>query len=110
MFLVDLSRFREGLTGLIAQKCLEDCGIAVNMNRLPNDPRSPRITSGMRLGTPIVTRNGMDRAEMGRIARFVDAVLAHVQVRSDSEYGLDDGFAGRMRRRVRQLCDAFPNW
>lgn len=109
MFLVDLSRFREGLTGVIAQKCLEDCGIIVNMNRLPNDPRSPRITSGMRLGTPIVTRNGMGRAEMQRVARLVDAVLAHAQVRSESEYELDDGFAGQMRDRVRQLCDAFPN-
>jgi glycine hydroxymethyltransferase len=110
MFLVDLGRFRDGLTGLIAQRCLEDCGIAVNMNRLPNDPRSPRITSGMRLGTPIVTRNGMGRAEMHRVARLVDAVLTHVQVRSDSEYGLGDGFAGQMRDRVRQLCDAFPRW
>jgi len=110
MFLVDLSRFREGLTGVIAQKCLEDCGIIVNMNRLPNDPRSPRITSGMRLGTPIVTRNGMGRAEMHRIARLVDAVLAHVQVRSESEYELDDGFAGQMRDCVRHLCDAFPGW
>jgi glycine hydroxymethyltransferase len=110
MFLMDVSRFRAGLTGLIAQKCLEDCGVIVNMNRLPNDSRSARVTSGARLGTPIVTRNGMGREEMEGIADVVDAVLTRVQIHSDREYELSETFARQTRQRIRQLCETFPLW
>ena len=72
MFLANVANFRRGLTGFIAQHCLEDCGIIVNMNRLPYDTQNARITSGMRLGTPIVTKNGMGTPEMHVISRLVD--------------------------------------
>ena len=55
MALVNVANFREGMTGVIAQKCLEDCDIIVNMNRLPYDTKSMAVASGVRLGTPIVT-------------------------------------------------------
>jgi glycine hydroxymethyltransferase len=110
MFLINVAHFREGLTGLIAQKCLEDCGIIVNMNRLPYDPRSARVTSGMRLGTPIVTRNGMEPAQMEIIARLVDGVLAHVEIAGEKGYRLPDAVKDETAAHVRRLCARFPMW
>ena len=108
MFLINVAHYREGLTGVVAQRSLEDCGIIVNMNGLPYDSLSRRITSGMRLGTPIVTRNGMGPAEMESVAKLVDAVLSHVEIRGESEYGLDASFQTQTRDGVRQLCRRFP--
>jgi glycine hydroxymethyltransferase len=110
LFLIDVAKFRKGLTGLIAQKCLEDCGIIVNMNWLPYDTQSPRVTSGMRLGTPIVTRNGMTETEMQTVAHLVDSVLGAVEIRSDSEYDLDESFRDQTVEQVRALCSRFPMW
>jgi glycine hydroxymethyltransferase len=110
LFLIDVSHFRQGLTGLIAQRCLEDCGIIVNMNWLPYDARSPRITSGMRLGTPIVTKNGMGPADMEAVCSLIDNVLTHVEVRSDSDYRLDESFRDEIAQQVRDLCGKFPMW
>jgi len=97
-----------GMTGLIAQKSLEDCGIIVNMNRLPYDRHNARITSGMRLGTPIVTKNGMSPVEMQIISQLVDRVLAHVETLSEREYRLDPAFADGIREQVHSLCLRFP--
>lgn len=110
MFLINVADFREGLTGLIAQKCLEDCGIIVNMNGLPYDPHSARITSGVRLGTPIITRNGMGRAQMATISQLVHSVLTHVEVRHEKDYRLGESFKREMRKNVRELCGKFPMW
>jgi len=116
MFLVNIANFRprraatpdHKLTGFIAQHCLEDCGITINMNRLPYDTHSPRITSGMRLGTPIVTKNGMGRAEMHTIAQWVDGVLNRVEPQNDRHYHLDPAFQNDVRARVQDLCMHFP--
>jgi glycine hydroxymethyltransferase len=108
MFLVNVAHFREGLTGWIAQHCLEDCGINVNMNRLPYDTENARITSGMRLGTPIVTRNGMARAQMEQIARLVDTVLTGVEILDPRHYRLDESLQDKVRGRVQDLCARFP--
>ncbi len=108
MFLVNVAHFREGLTGLIAQHCLEDCGITINMNRLPYDTQNARVTSGMRLGTPIVTRNGMTPAQMEEIARLLDTVLRQVEIRDPKHYRLDETLQAETRQRVQQLCSRFP--
>ena len=116
MFLVNVANFRprrqaalgNGLTGFIAQHCLEDCGIIINMNRLPYDSHSPRITSGMRLGTPIVTKNGMGRPEMQVISQLVDSVLTRVEIQGDRQYHLDPAFQNDMRAHVQELCTRFP--
>jgi glycine hydroxymethyltransferase len=108
MFLINVANRRQGLTGLIAQKCLEDCGIIVNMNWLPYDGRSARITSGMRLGTPIITRNGMSRPQMQVIARLVDEVLTRVEVENERQYHLDPVLRDAMKESVRHLCSRFP--
>jgi glycine hydroxymethyltransferase len=108
MILINISRLRRNMTGLIAQKCLEDCGIIINMNRLPYDKNSISLTSGIRLGTPIVTRNGMGSQEMDRISVLIDAVLKSVNVLSKSEYEIKKSFSDNIKDKVRQLCSRFP--
>jgi glycine hydroxymethyltransferase len=108
MILVNVANLREGLTGIVAQKCLEDCGIVVNMNRLPYDKKGPTITSGIRLGTPIVTKNGMGPGEMQEISALIDAVLRKVEIISDAEYRIDESFQNQIRQKVESLCSKFP--
>ena len=108
MVLVNVGNLREGLTGLAGQKCLEECGIIVNKNRLPYDKKSAAVTSGVRLGTPIVTRNGMGTAEMESISALVDVVLRGAKVKSDSEYEIDKSLRDEVRDKVKQLCGRFP--
>ncbi|MCF7973912.1 MAG: hypothetical protein K9N55_08860, partial [Phycisphaerae bacterium] len=108
MILINVTGFAPGLTGVIAQKCLEECGIIINMNRLPYDPLAQCITSGIRLGTPILTRHGMRAKEMYLIADLLHEVLRTVDVTGPSTYVLDDIFAAGMRERVRSLCQQFP--
>lgn len=108
MILVNVANFRAGLTGVMAQKCLEDCGIVVNMNRLPYDEKGPTITSGIRLGTPIVTKNGMGPQEMRSIAQSIDAVLRTVEIISDAEYRINQSFQNKTRQKVEDLCSKFP--
>jgi glycine hydroxymethyltransferase len=108
MALVNVANFRNGMTGVIAQRCLEDCGIVVNMNRLPYDTKSMSVASGLRLGTPIVTKNGMGTAEMSSISELIDAVLKGVKVLTNSEYQIDESLRSEIRNKVKQLCGRFP--
>ncbi len=107
MFLIDVTHCRTDLTGAIAQRCLEDCGIIINMNRLPYDRHSAKITSGMRLGTPIVTKNGMGAAEMATIAQWIDRVLTSVEIQGEHEYRLDASLQQEITESVRDLCTRF---
>ena len=75
LMLVDLRTFDEDLTGKIAQEKLDAVGITTNKNTIPNDPRSPFVTSGLRLGTPAVTTQGMKEPEMAQIARLIARTL-----------------------------------
>jgi len=110
MVLVNVAKFREGLTGVIAQKCLEQCGIIVDMVSLPYDKKGPAVGSGIRLGTPIVTKNGMGAKEMESISALIGAVLKKVEIISDSEYKIDESFSSEIRDKVKQLCNRFPLW
>ena len=75
LMLVDLRTFDEDLTGKIAQEKLDAVGITTNKNTIPNDPRSPFVTSGLRLGTPAVTTQGMKEPEMAQIAELIARTL-----------------------------------
>jgi glycine hydroxymethyltransferase len=108
MLLVNVANFREGMTGVIAQKCLEDCAIIVNMNRLPYDTKSMAVASGLRLGTPIVTRNGMGAAQMHSISELIDAVLKGVKIETNNQYQIDKSLRSEIRDKVKQLCGKFP--
>ncbi len=76
LLLVDLSPL--GITGKDAEKALEAAGIIVNRNSIPFDPHPPRLTSGIRLGSPAVTTRGFGPEEMKRVAKLVVQVLSHI--------------------------------
>ncbi len=75
LLLVDLRAFDGELTGKEAQAVLDDAGITLNKNTIPDDPRSPFVTSGVRIGTPAVTTQGMTEPEMGEIAALIARAL-----------------------------------
>lgn len=108
MVLISTENFREALTGAIAQRCLEDCGIVVDSMKLPYNKRPALSTSGIRLGTPIVTKNGMGGKEMDRASELIDAVLKKVKIISDREYEIDESLMNEVRDKVKQLCSRFP--
>lgn len=75
LMLLDLRPFDEELTGKDAQVLLDEAGITVNRNTIPNDPRSPFVTSGIRIGTPSLTSAGMKEPEMAEVARLIGRAL-----------------------------------
>lgn len=96
MMLVDLRPF--GVTGKIAQEVLEHANITTNKNSIPNDPESPFVTSGIRLGTPAVTTRGMKEAEMKQIASFIAQVLKNYENESE---------IARIKAEVTLLCHRY---
>jgi len=87
------------ITGLDAEKALDESGITVNKNTIPFESRRPSVTSGIRLGSPAVTTRGMKEAEMALIASLIAEVLRDPQ---------DEVTIRRVRERVRDLCSKFP--
>ncbi|MHC4338131.1 MAG: serine hydroxymethyltransferase [Planctomycetota bacterium] len=108
MLLVNVANSREGLTGATARRCLEECGIIVDRVGLPYERQGTMVGSGLRLGTPIVTRSGMGAKEMDKIADMIDAVIKEVKPVSDVEYKMDESFKEQMRDKVKELCVRFP--
>ena len=98
LLLVDLRPFADDLTGKTAQIALDEAGITLNKNQIPGDPRSPFVTSGVRIGTPAVTTAGMREAEMAEIARFIGRVLRDPT---------DTAEAAAVRDEVATLCSKF---
>ena len=96
LMLVDLRR--RGMTGKAAEQRLGEAGITVNKNTVPDDPQSPFVTSGIRLGTAALTTRGMGTEEMRRVASFIGLVLG-------SE---DEATLLRIRREVRELTRLYP--
>ena len=99
LMLVDLRPFDSDLTGKVAQEVLDRAGITLNKNQFPFDPRSPFVTSGLRIGTPSVTTQGMTESEMPLIAGLLGEALRR---REDA-----DAIAG-IRHEVADLCRKFP--
>lgn len=108
MILVNAANSREGLTGVTSQKSLEDCGIITDKIHLPYDEKPSSITSGIRLGTPIVTKRAMGTEEMDTISALIDATLKNVKIVSDSEYKIDEPFKQQTKKQVKDLCSNFP--
>ena len=86
LMLVDLRDC--GITGKAAEKLLDAAHITCNKNTIPNDPQSPFVTSGIRLGTPAVTSRGMDTADMDRIAQAIALVLKGGEEKIPEAYGI----------------------
>jgi glycine hydroxymethyltransferase len=96
LMLVDLRS--RNLTGKEAEALLGRAGITVNKNTIPDDPQSPFVTSGIRLGTPALTTRGMGTVEMDQIAGLIDRALS----------GVDDAGLVRLREEVETLALGFP--
>ncbi|AIH04248.1 MULTISPECIES: serine hydroxymethyltransferase [Thermodesulfobacterium] len=97
LILVDVSV--NGLTGAEAEKLLEEAGITVNKNAIPFDPRPPRITSGIRIGTPAITTRGLKEKEVEEVAHYMCAVLKNPDKK---------GLRKEIRQKIREICERFP--
>ena len=87
------------LTGKAAERLLDDVGVTVNKNSIPNDPAGPMVTSGIRIGTAAVTTRGFNEADMAEIADLITLALDHPT---------DESVHAQVRTRVKTLCDRYP--
>ncbi len=94
-----ISLIKQGITGKEADKWLGDAHITVNKNSVPNDPKSPFVTSGIRLGTPAITTRGFKEAECIELAGWICDVLDA----RGAEETLEE-----VRAKVSAICDKFP--
>ena len=97
MFLVNLVKNK--ITGKVLDAALGQANITVNKNSVPNDPQSPFVTSGIRIGTPAVTRRGFKEAEMDLIATWIKDIINDVENAS---------LISNTRNEVTELCNQFP--
>ena len=97
MVLVDVTPL--GITGQQAESALESVGIIANKNAIPYDPRPPRVTSGLRLGTPAITSRGMAESEVKQVAAMLTKVLADVE---------DKAAHKKVSAEVKELTSHFP--
>lgn len=97
LFLVDL--IDKDITGKDADAALGKAFITVNKNSVPNDPRSPFVTSGLRLGTPAITRRGFKQPEAEQVANWICDVLDNLN---------DEQVITAVREQVKALCKRFP--
>jgi len=97
LMLVDLTS--KGITGKEAEEALDKAGVTVNKNGIPFDHRPPQVTSGIRLGTAIVSTRGMKEAEMHEIANLIDRVLSNPA---------DEMNLFSVKPDVKALCERFP--
>ena len=95
LMLVDLRNLE--ITGKDLEKNLDEVYITVNKNTIPNEPRSPFITSGVRIGTPAVTTRGLKEDDMDRIAGFISDAITDFAGKSD-----------KIRAGVCELCKKYP--
>lgn len=97
LMLLDLRT--RNLTGKVAERLLDDVGITVNKNSIPNDPAGPMVTSGIRIGTAATTTRGMNEADMVEIADIITQVLDHPA---------DEAIHQQVRQKVAALGSRYP--
>lgn len=97
LFLIDM--IAKNITGKEAEEVLEKANITLNKNMLPNDPRSPFVTSGLRIGTPAMTTRGLKEKEVKQVAHWVCDVLENLKNPATIE---------KVRKQVMALCGQFP--
>ncbi|MGH1542002.1 MAG: serine hydroxymethyltransferase [Arenicella sp.] len=97
-----LSLIRQGLTGKAADAALGQASITVNKNSVPNDPQSPFVTSGLRIGSPVVTTRGFKEAECRELTGWIADILDAMQAGDPFEE------IKAVRSKVHALCKKFP--
>jgi len=99
MCMVDLRPFK--LTGQQAEESLERSGITANKNMIPGDPESPRVTSGLRLGSPALTTRGFKKDEMQKVGEWILRVLKDPK---------DEALAAKVKSEIHEFCSGYPLW
>ena len=84
-------------TGKEIERLLDECNITANKNSIPNDPQTPFITSGIRLGTPAATTRGFKEAEMTAVGKLIARVIKE-----------KENAVPYVKQQVKTLCDAYP--
>ena len=97
LMMIDLTN--KNVTGKQAEEVLDRAHITANKTVIPNDPRSPMITSGIRFGTAAMTTRGMQAADMDIVASLIDRVISHIN---------DEQIVAQVRAEVVALCQGFP--
>ena len=97
LFLVDL--INKGITGKDADAALGEANITVNKNSVPNDPQSPFVTSGLRIGTPAVTTRGFNEPEVTQVAGWICDILDDINNESTGQ---------RVKQQVLDICKRYP--
>lgn len=95
LMLIDLTTF--GKTGKEVEKCLDDVNITANKNTIPDDPQSPFVTSGIRIGTPAVTSRGFKEEDMVEVADLIYLTITDFENKKEE-----------IRSRVKALCEKHP--
>ena len=106
MVLIDV--LSSGMTGVIAERALEECNIIINKNRIPGDKKSAFVTSGIRLGTNSLALRRMGPSKMPQCADLIHSVLSAIKPFGDREYELDKTVKESVQADVKQLCRQFP--
>lgn len=101
LMLVDLNQSQgcSGLTGKVAENILDESGITVNKNTVPNQVGSPFVTSGIRIGTPALTTRGMKADEMKKVGFWISQVLKNPE---------NKDLHHKIQHQVKELCQNFP--
>lgn len=94
-----MSLIQQGLTGKAAEAALENANITTNKNSVPNDPQSPFVTSGLRIGTPAMTTRGFKTAEAQQVAKWIADILDDIESTKTQE---------RIKQEVIKLCQQYP--
>jgi glycine hydroxymethyltransferase len=94
-----VSLIDHGITGKAADAALESANITVNKNSVPNDPQSPFVTSGLRLGTPAITTRGFGTEETRQLSGWIADILDDIENQETIE---------RVKGQVLDLCKRFP--
>ncbi len=97
LFLVSL--ISKGITGKDLDAALDRANITVNKNAVPNDPQSPFVTSGIRIGTPSITTRGFGKAEASQVASWICDIIDNMG---------DETLIGKIKGEVKALCKHFP--
>ncbi|MCD1260552.1 serine hydroxymethyltransferase [Paenibacillus athensensis] len=106
LFLINVKEM--GLTGVVAERALESCGLIVNKNIIPGDTEPPTITSGLRIGTNNTAMRGITDADLVECADLIDQVLRSTRLLTSSTYMLEHHVKTHVRSRVHTLAEYRP--
>ena len=101
LILVDL--IKQGVTGQDAENALSEANITVNKNTVPNDPRPPRVTSGLRIGTPAITTRGFKEEETEILTHWIADIIDCLSVDDNAQGTIDS-----VKKKAEDICNSFP--